>query len=153
MLSDKKKAQLREGRQFEESGWVDDSREDPRVNIGDGILIKDSKWGDTYWFGVVHKIDKMWKYVCTTGMFGCTGHVLQSYEANSIGKDTIGIIVPNVRDMSEITQQSLFADFKLIFGGDTNDILDITNYPIDEEIKKARIAAEKAKRKSRKKSQ
>lgn len=151
MLSDKKKAQLREGRQFEESGWVDDSKPDPKVSIGDGLLIKDSKWGDDYWFGVVHRIDKTWKYVCLTGLCGCEGHVLQPDEANRVGGQTQGFIVPHVRDMNEATQQRLFLDFKHVMSGETTDILDLSNYPVDETLRRARIDAEKAKRKPRSK--
>lgn len=152
MLSERKKEQLRESRQFEESGWTDDTREDPRVKVGDGILIQGSKWGDEYWFGVVHRIDKTWKYVCTTGLCGCRGHVLQPDEANRVGGKTPGFIIPNVRDMSESTQQRLFLDFKEVMSGESTKVLDPEDYPIDEDIRSARIAAEKAKRKSRSKA-
>ena len=150
MLSDKKRAQLREGRQFEESGWTDDTREDSKAAVGDGILILDSKWGDKFWFGVVHKIDKTWKYVCLTGLCGCTGHVLQPNEVNEIGGGKkIGFIVPHVRDMSEMTQQRLFLDFQEAMSGESTKVLDFADYPIDEDIRRARIDAEKSKRKPR----
>jgi len=118
--------------------------------LGDGILLLDSKWGERFWFGVVHNIDRTWKYVCTTGLMGCTGHVLQPNEVNDIHRgDKIGLIVKGVRDMNEETQRRLFLDFQEAFGGESTKVLLIDDYKIDPDIKAARIEAEKAKKKSR----